>query len=98
MRPAEQDALIEEFGGRCTYGCGRRADTWDHVVPVAMGGQTEPGNVVPACRSCNSKKRDRDPGTWLQEHPGTHDAVFDRLALLWELPSETPVEALFNGI
>jgi 5-methylcytosine-specific restriction enzyme A len=30
--------------------------TLDHVVPLARGGTTSPGNVVPACRSCNKNK------------------------------------------
>jgi len=30
--------------------------TMDHVVPLARGGFTKPGNVVPACRECNKSK------------------------------------------
>lgn len=30
--------------------------TMDHIVPIARGGTTTPGNVVPACRPCNQKK------------------------------------------
>lgn len=53
-----RDALLEKFNGCCAY-CGGPAETWDHIVPVSQGGRTEPGNVLPACRSCNSKKKDR---------------------------------------
>jgi 5-methylcytosine-specific restriction endonuclease McrA len=28
----------------------------DHIVPLARGGTTTPGNVVPACKDCNKKK------------------------------------------
>ncbi|MAF91763.1 MAG: HNH endonuclease [Bdellovibrionota bacterium] len=28
----------------------------DHIVPVARGGKSSKGNVVPACKDCNSKK------------------------------------------
>lgn len=56
---AGRDALLERFNGGCAY-CGGAAETWDHIVPVSQGGRTEPGNVVPACRSCNSRKKDRD--------------------------------------
>ncbi len=46
--------------GICHY-CGRRvgADslTLDHVVPVARGGTTTKGNVVPACAACNKTKK-----------------------------------------
>ena len=29
----------------------------DHVVPVARGGTSAKGNVVPACDACNKSKR-----------------------------------------
>lgn len=45
--------------GVCHY-CGRRvgagALTMDHVVPVARGGTSTKGNVVPACTDCNQRK------------------------------------------
>lgn len=51
--------LAEQFAGRCAY-CPAVAETWDHIVPVSKGGRTEPGNMLPACRSCNSRKGNRD--------------------------------------
>jgi len=46
--------------GICHY-CGKRvggdALTLDHVVPVARGGCSNKGNVVPACQDCNQKKK-----------------------------------------
>ena len=46
--------------GVCHY-CGKRvgadALTMDHVVPVARGGCSAKGNVVPACSACNKTKR-----------------------------------------
>ncbi|NLC82636.1 MAG: HNH endonuclease [Lentisphaerae bacterium] len=46
--------------GVCHY-CGRQvgadALTLDHVVPVARGGVSTKGNVVPACKACNSEKK-----------------------------------------
>jgi 5-methylcytosine-specific restriction endonuclease McrA len=46
--------------GVCHY-CGKRvgadALTMDHVVPVARGGESSKGNVVPACLSCNKAKK-----------------------------------------
>ena len=46
--------------GVCHY-CGRHvgadALTLDHVVPVARGGVSTKGNVVPACKACNSEKK-----------------------------------------
>lgn len=31
--------------------------TMDHIVPVARGGRSQPGNVVPACKACNASKK-----------------------------------------
>lgn len=45
--------------GICHYcGCqvGAAALTMDHVVPVARGGASAKGNVVPACGACNKRK------------------------------------------
>lgn len=54
--PAEgQEHLLEMFGGKCAY-CQRKANAWDHLNPVKDGGKTVPGNIVPACVSCNSSK------------------------------------------
>lgn len=44
----------------CQY-CGARAETVDHVVPRSRGGVHAWGNVVAACRRCNTRKRDKTP-------------------------------------
>ena len=53
--------------GVCHY-CGRPtppADlTMDHIVPLARGGQSTRGNVVPACKQCNNKKKQLLPIEW----------------------------------
>jgi 5-methylcytosine-specific restriction endonuclease McrA len=62
-----QEMILEEFDGKCAYCRTNVADTWDHIVAVANGGRTTPGNVVPACRSCNSAKSNRDVTEWMEE-------------------------------
>jgi len=46
--------------GLCHY-CGNKFKsselTMDHIVPLARGGQSNPGNVVPACKNCNTNKK-----------------------------------------
>jgi len=37
----------------------------DHVVPLVRGGRSIRGNVVPACKACNSEKKHRL--NWEQE-------------------------------
>ena len=45
--------------GRCHY-CGAATApaeiTMDHIVPVARGGRSTRGNVVPSCPACNRDK------------------------------------------
>ena len=57
--------------GVCHY-CERRFKpgelTMDHIVPLARGGRTAPGNVVPACLACNREKKLRIPAEeWLAD-------------------------------
>ena len=33
--------------------------TMDHIVPLARGGRSTPGNVVPCCKPCNNAKKDQ---------------------------------------
>jgi 5-methylcytosine-specific restriction endonuclease McrA len=53
--------------GECHY-CGRKFPpgelTMDHVVPIIRGGKTTKGNVAPACRDCNGKKKYLLPMEW----------------------------------
>ena len=49
---------MEMFAGRCFY-CFDTADTMDHRIPLVRGGAHLPSNLVPACRSCNSRKHDK---------------------------------------
>ncbi len=35
--------------------------TMDHVVPLARGGTSTQGNIVPACRACNQDKKLETP-------------------------------------
>ena len=49
-------AILDKSGHRCSY-CGTQERlTQDHVVPLSRGGSHTRTNVVPACRSCNSRK------------------------------------------
>lgn len=55
-------ARLAFYGYRC-YLCGcdwNALDPFDrcidHVIPLAAGGTSQPANLRPACRSCNSKK------------------------------------------
>jgi 5-methylcytosine-specific restriction endonuclease McrA len=48
----------------CRRHVGIPALTMDHVVPLGRGGQSRRGNVVPACKDCNTRKRSLVPVEW----------------------------------
>ena len=38
--------------------------TMDHIVPIARGGKSTKGNVVPCCKACNNQKKQLLPMEW----------------------------------
>ena len=51
--------ILARDGHECAY-CGEPADSVDHVVSRASGGDMwDPDNLVACCRRCNSKFGDR---------------------------------------
>lgn len=48
----------------CGAGTSPKELTMDHVVPLARGGRTTKGNVVPCCKTCNNKKKIMLPMDW----------------------------------
>jgi 5-methylcytosine-specific restriction endonuclease McrA len=56
-------AMQEAYGHCCVY-CGKEHKgylTQDHIIPLSKGGDHTQSNIVPSCRSCNSKKGNRAP-------------------------------------
>ena len=47
----------------CCYYCQKvlqkKDVTMDHIIPLARGGLSQRQNIVPCCKSCNSKKQDK---------------------------------------
>jgi 5-methylcytosine-specific restriction enzyme A len=64
--------------GVCYY-CRRRVGpghlTMDHLVPLARGGRSIRGNVVPACAECNVQKKTRLPVEWTEYLDTLRDAA-----------------------
>jgi len=48
----------------CRRPVGHRHLTMDHQVPLGRGGRSTRGNVVPACKACNTKKQSLLPVEW----------------------------------
>ena len=54
--------------GICAYCQGAfppRELTMDHIVPLARGGRSTRGNVVPCCKACNATKKYWTPAEML---------------------------------
>lgn len=66
--PIDLEILRLWYPNRCAYCHASLPDdrvTWDHVTPVSREGTNDPGNLVPACGSCNGRKGAKTPAEWL---------------------------------
>jgi 5-methylcytosine-specific restriction endonuclease McrA len=59
-----ENKLLVESGKRCAYCGSERGLSWEHIIPLSLGGPDDIDNLVLACRGCNSSKGDRDPYAW----------------------------------
>lgn len=57
---AEWEEIKAEHNYCCAY-CGKHMHnlTMDHVIPLSKGGSHTKSNIVPSCKSCNSRKGNR---------------------------------------
>jgi HNH endonuclease len=58
LTAAQWQAIKAHYGHRCVY-CHKkfRRLTQDHLTPLSQGGAHTVTNVVPACQTCNARKR-----------------------------------------
>ena len=67
-----RNQVFARDGHRCVY-CGEifpaEELTVDHVQPRVRGGDRSGGNLVTACRGCNTLKAHRRLSVFLYEHP-----------------------------
>jgi len=63
-------AIMNQFKWRCFY-CNiklkRGTRTVDHIIPITKNGKHIKENIIPCCRSCNSRKNNMDPSMWMQK-------------------------------
>lgn len=90
FRMSAVERAVEFFGEplTCAFCGGENVTLWEHLVPVARGGETVLGNMVPACQPCNDSKHSRPFDEWLTaraqknpDAPGAHD-IAARIARL----------------
>ncbi len=65
--------------GVCHYCGGSFPDdalTMDHIVPISRGGKSTKGNLVPACKKCNSNKKYYTPAEIILKEKLDQDVYF----------------------
>lgn len=67
--PADEAEIYELYNRTCIYCGATERLTIDHIVPLNGGGLHYQDNLVVACHSCNSSKRDKPLIEWLQTQP-----------------------------
>jgi len=58
------ESIKLQFGGKCAYCGGGGPLTREHFIALDNGGEFTKDNIIPACGSCNSSKRDSDFSVW----------------------------------
>ncbi len=69
FRMPEVDRALAFFGEplTCVFCGSEKVTLWEHLVPVARGGETVLGNMVPACQPCNDSKHSKPYEEWLTQ-------------------------------
>jgi len=76
----EWNECLSHFNNECAY-CGNDNSTLaqEHVIPVVKGGNYVSQNIVPSCKSCNSRKHDSDMETWYKKQNFYNDIRFKKI-------------------
>ncbi|RPI95510.1 MAG: HNH endonuclease [Chloroflexi bacterium] len=61
----EWKQILIDFDSRCAYCGSDKRLIQEHFIPVSKGGEYTKRNIVPACCSCNNKKRNKHPADFL---------------------------------
>jgi 5-methylcytosine-specific restriction endonuclease McrA len=82
----KRNGIFDRDGNRCVY-CGEQfvADelTLDHVQPRVRGGDRSEGNLVTACKACNTLKGHQRLSEFLFAHPPARENFFRYASHVW---------------
>jgi 5-methylcytosine-specific restriction endonuclease McrA len=82
----KRNGIFDRDENRCVY-CGEQfvADelTLDHVQPRVHGGDRSEGNLVTACKACNTRKGQLRLSEFLFEHPDARANFFRYAMHVW---------------
>lgn len=81
-----RERILARDGYRCAY-CGEsfpgEALTLDHVEPRMRGGDQSGGNLVAACRPCNTRKGSLPAWAFLAEDPAARENFMRQAVHVW---------------
>ncbi len=63
---------VDHFDNKCAYCLKKPYQVLEHFVPLSKQGGTTVSNCVPACKSCNIRKKDKHPDTLGFLFPSDH--------------------------
>jgi 5-methylcytosine-specific restriction endonuclease McrA len=93
----KRDRVFERDDFRCVY-CGNRFASdelsVDHVEPRVRGGDQSSGNLVTACRACNTLKGHRRVSEFLRENAVARENFLRNAVHLWPRIRRVLVEEL----
>jgi len=82
----KRNGIFERDEFRCVY-CGEQFPaeelTLDHVQPRVRGGHRSEGNLVTACKACNTLKGHRRLSVFLHENPPFRTNFFRYARYVW---------------
>jgi hypothetical protein len=58
------EAIKKKFNYRCAYCGGENKLEQEHFIPLHKGGEYTINNIIPACKSCNCSKQDKNFFEW----------------------------------
>lgn len=83
---SRRDTILRRDAFRCVY-CGEvfppEELTVDHVQPQMRGGDTSGGNLVTACRACNTAKAGQPAWAYLARRPAERENFLRLATSVW---------------
>ena len=91
-----RERVFARDGFRCVYCAGVSPSeqlSLDHVQPRMRGGDNSPGNLVTACKACNTRKGSLAAWAWLADLPDERANFLRYATAVWPRLRRAVVEA-----
>lgn len=91
------DHFMRDGNVMCIYCDEAVATRWDHLHPVSRGGDSSPGNLVPACGRCDDSKQDKTIEEWAASR-AKYRPDSDRVSIIQERIQEYQKEYTYSAV